>query len=150
MRHVMISLTIAFVGAGCSARNDVPSESDARAAVEAEFAKSPHQPTLISLEKQDGQSAEIDGVKLYTLAFTAEAKNTKDSPGYQSPLSSEVDYYCKDGTETFTGKVEFEKSEKGWTARSFAGPLKTLFGVQHVPCSTKQATTDTEEAIGSD
>ena len=96
------TLLVGLVIAGCKHEPNPPTEADA-IAVWKNVHRQAAQSELISLKKINGQMATVNGVKLYTLYYTATYKATKD-----------IGIHHAGWVDTYQSNYPFEWTEKGW------------------------------------
>jgi hypothetical protein len=109
MNRLLRSIVLFFAGSvivwqvnGCKHNPAPPTDQDAIAVWKKTHAET-HLQELISLTKTNGQLAEVNGVKVYTLYYQVKERSTVQL-GNRPP-----------GTETdYQGNYSFQWTEKGW------------------------------------
>jgi hypothetical protein len=137
--RILLTICIAVALAGCS---DTPSASNARAKLENQIQQQSNGLIkLVSFEKTDGAMHEMMGMKAYEMSYTAEVEFLDDclwSAGNnftgwegnfraqrgQAPSGGALNAFfnasqglqpAKKGDRfKFTGRMNFEKTERGW------------------------------------
>ena len=111
MKHAAKSFVIAAVVtailsvSGCKHDPNPPTEEDAIKVAKNVNRCRPvgNDAELLSLKKTNGQMAEVNGVKMYTLYYTAAKRNL-----------IEVGIHPAGWTETWSSNYPFQWTEKGW------------------------------------
>lgn len=98
-----------------------PLESEAQLVLEKRYKNEIKDGTIkiTKFRKIDGQSAELVGVKLYTLKYEAEIEypkglNPQCKDGRDWGCGITLSFYEIGGKETVKGEVIFQKTENGW------------------------------------
>jgi len=99
------TLIFGLVIAGCKHEPNPPTEDDAIAVAKRVNRCIPlgNEAELISLKKTDGQMATVNGVKVYTLYYTATKKHLMA-----------VGIHPSGWVETWSSNYPFQWTEKGW------------------------------------
>ena len=109
-KHFLIYIALFAILGGCTGGS--PSEADARLVVEKDgprWSDGIRDGTVkvMSFKKVNGQAMEIYGVKMYTMDYEVQLEFLKKDGGHK--VGDKV---------TYTGQIEFEKTEKGWQGKS--------------------------------
>ena len=110
--HFAVSLLILIFFAGCSSQ---PAVSDGRAFYESRAGFDGGYAKLVGFKKTDGQGGAHFGVQFYNMSYEATYECTSTEEGC---LREGGRTYKKGERFTTTGTIEFEKSEKGWRAKT--------------------------------
>jgi len=97
-----LGLTVACLMTACKRTPPPPTEQDAKAVWTNTHAK-PHLEDLISLTKTNGQTEEVNGVKVYTLYYEAKEKSLVQL-GNRPPGTIQI----------YQSNYPFQLTEKGW------------------------------------
>ncbi len=120
-RKTIVAFFMMILLTSCGFSN--PSESDARDVFEKKYEQEIKDGTIKinKFKKVDGQSAELAGVKFYTLKYEAEIEYPK---GLNEQCRPPAPWTCgltnfkeKGQKEELKGEVHFEKTENGWQTR---------------------------------
>lgn len=119
-KPIWLAAAAALVLGGCSS---APTEGEARRAYEAQLAQKVRTLpfTVTSFSKTNGQETDILGMKMYRFFYTAEVVFPD---GYNERCLIFTDpKYCGgvpippgSVTQTFSGEIDFQKTERGWVA----------------------------------
>lgn len=131
-KHSLIYIALFAILSGCTGGS--PSESDARQVFEFEnngywsYQIKSGVVKVLSFKKVDGQSGEAFGVKFYKMDYEAQLEYLKNIPrrnGYDcgSGWTEIARWVNCDGHKAgdkfnVKGKIEFEKTEKGWKGKT--------------------------------
>ncbi|MBL4734330.1 MAG: hypothetical protein JKY18_03145 [Flavobacteriales bacterium] len=96
-----------------SSCSSLPSEGDAQLVFENRWRKKIDEGVLRinSFEKVNGQESEVSGVQIYEIEYQAEIEYLKDN---KPDFLKKAVGTNKGNIKNPTGKIRFEKTEKGW------------------------------------
>lgn len=115
---------LAAVFSGCAPKSSTPTLAQSEAALKADVQKdSGGKIAVVSFTKNEAQAAEIYGVPVYKIKYTAKLRATAPAAIGRSeqfpyaPSAFSGSFELPAGTEyEIAGSIEFEKKESGWAA----------------------------------